>query len=203
MKRTDMKLYTWATPNGIKPLIMLEELQTEFELEPVDLGRGDQHTDAYAQINPNEKIPALVDGDVRIFESGAILLYLAEASGRFLPSAASERARALSWLMFQMGAVGPMFGQAFHFKNSAPDNTYGNTRYMAESRRLYGVLERQLSQMDYVAGDYSIADMALFPWCRQPDGFGFSTSELPGVSAWIERMHARPAVARALATKMT
>ncbi|MGF1510818.1 MAG: glutathione S-transferase family protein [Myxococcota bacterium] len=190
-----MKLYTWTTPNGFKPLILLEELGVSFELAAVNLGRGAQKSEEYTRINPNQKIPALVDEKTVVFESGAILFYLAEKFGRFLPPSYPDRGRVLSWLMFQMGGVGPMFGQANHFRDAAPDNRYARERYFSEATRLLKVMDGQLRSRPFIAGDaYTIADMALFPWTRDPTRFGQTAEERPGLFAWVERVGQRPAV---------
>ena len=196
-------LYAWGTPNGIKPLIMLEELGEKYELKRVDISKGEQKTDAYLAINPNGKIPSLVDHDAKVtlFESGAILHYLAEKYGRFLPTDAPAKARAMAWLFFQVGGVGPMFGQAGHFAKRE-DSDYAKKRYFDETARLYGVLEKRLTQATFLAGDdYSIADIATFPWVRNPSYFGLSLDAFPALSDWVHRIAERPAVQRALAVK--
>jgi GSH-dependent disulfide-bond oxidoreductase len=198
-------LYTWTTPNGYKPLLLLEELGLEYRVHPVNLGKDEQHTPEFLRINPNGKIPAIVDGagtdgQVTIFESGAILIYLAEKAGRFLPASGQARSTALSWLMFQMGGVGPMFGQLGHFLMAKEKIEYAVNRYRNETERLYGVLDTRLATVPYLAGDYGIADMATFPWARAIDRFGVPREKFPNVVRWIDEVGARPAVVKALAT---
>lgn len=194
-------LYLWTTPNGFKPLIFREELGLSWQLVPVDLGKGEQHAPAFLQVCPNGKIPAYVDGDVKLFESGAILLHLAEQHRAFLPEAGPARARALSWLFFQMSTVGPMMGQLGHFHRSKPDDAYALERFRGEVHRIFGVLEAGLSGTDYLGGDYSIADMATYPWIAGAHYAGVDVSGHPKLAAWATRMAARPAVARAMAWK--
>lgn len=198
-------VYTWSTPNGYKALIMLEETGLEYRLHPVDLGKGDQHRPEFLAINPNGKIPAIIDREghrgeaLPIFESGAILLYLAQKSGRFLPADPREHWPVVSWLMFQMGGVGPMLGQAGYFLNRSPEPVpFAVERYVAEAERLYGVVDRHLSERGFLAGDYSIADIACFPWMREPRRFGLDVADYPNVSRWLETIAARPAVRRGL-----
>jgi GSH-dependent disulfide-bond oxidoreductase len=196
-----LQVHTWTTPNGLKPLIMLEELGLPYELVWVDIGKGAQHTPAFATINPNAKIPALVDGDVTVFESGAVLIYLAERTGRFLPSAGAARAEALSWLFLQVGSVGPMFGQLGHFLLAEQKIAYAIERYRNETERLYGVLDRRLSAVEYLAGEYGIADMATFGWAAAFDRLGIARTAYPHVSRWLDQLSERPAVQRARALK--
>jgi GST-like protein len=198
-------VYTWSTPNGYKVVIMLEETGLEYRLHPVDLGKGEQHRAEFLAINPNGKIPATIDRDshggepLPIFESGAILLYLAEKSGRFLPADPHQRWPVMSWLMFQMGGVGPMLGQAGYFLNRAPEPVpFAVERYVAEAERLYGVVDRRLSDREYLAGEYSIADIACFPWMRAPQRFGLDVEDYPNVMRWLETIESRPAVQRGL-----
>lgn len=201
------RLYAWSTPNGYKPILLLEELGVPYELIPIDIGKGQQHTPEFLRVNPNGKIPALIDepGEgqpaVSIFESGAILVYLAEKTGRFLPAEGPARYQTLSWLMFQMGGVGPMLGQAGHFLRASEKIPYAIERYVNEARRLYGVLDGRLGEAEYLGGEYSIADIATFPWVRQPQYFTLSLDEFPNVKRWVEAIAARPAVVRALAAK--
>ncbi|WP_299488359.1 glutathione S-transferase N-terminal domain-containing protein, partial [Acaryochloris sp. IP29b_bin.137] len=160
-------LYTFTTPNGYKPAILLEELRLPYTIHKVHIGQGDQFKPEFVAINPNSKIPAIIDRqkDITVFESGAILIYLAEKTGKFLPSEPGDRAKVIEWLMFQMASVGPMFGQLGHFRNSAPEQLpYAIGRYEKETQRLLGVLDRQLANTPYMAGDYSIADIATYPW---------------------------------------
>lgn len=202
-----IKLYSWATPNGHKVHIMLEETGLAYEIHPVDIGAGDQFDPAFLAISPNNKIPAIVDtegpgGDpLALAESGAILFYLAEKSGRFLPGSDADRYAMLQWLMFQMGHIGPMLGQAHHFRGYAPIRiSYAIERYTQEARRLYGVLDERLGKTEYVAGsDYSIADMAIFPWLRSHRNQGIDLAAFPNVRRWFDVIAERPAVVRGLA----
>jgi GST-like protein len=197
-------VYSWATPNGHKVHIMLEECGLEYRVHPVDIGAGDQFKPEFLAISPNNKIPAITDHDgpggtpLSLFESGAILLYLAEKTGRFLPGEAHARYTTLQWLMFQMGGVGPMLGQTHHFRNYAPEKIeYAINRYTNETRRLYGVMERRLEQSAFLAGDsYTIADIATFPWTRSWQNQGIELSAFPHVQKWHETIAARPAVQR-------
>jgi len=207
MKWGDMlDLYTWATPNGHKVHIMLEELGVDYNVIPIDIGAGDQFKPEFLKISPNNKMPALVDPDgpdgepISLFESGAILFYLAEKTGKFMPSDPRGRYEVMKWLMFQMGGVGPMLGQAHHFRVYAPEKIeYGIERYTSEAKRLYGVLERRLAESTYLAGDdYTIADMATFPWIRNPDRKGVDMADYPNVNRWFEDIASRPAVKRGL-----
>jgi GST-like protein len=197
-----LEIFAWGTPNGRKPLLLLEELGVEYKLTQVPLD-GPQKEPWFLKINPNGRIPAMVDHDeeITIFESGAMMIYIAEKYGQFLPESGADRAATLSWLMFQMGGIGPMFGQFYHFKYSAPEKLpYAIERYQTESQRLYGVMELQLSQTPYLAGDtYTIADMITYPWAYRPDAFELDTAAHPGVMRWIETMGARPAVQKAMA----
>jgi GSH-dependent disulfide-bond oxidoreductase len=196
-------LHTAATPNGKKISIALEELELPYRVIAHKLGQGELATHEYARVNPNQKIPAIVDhdGDVRVFESGAILIYLAEKAGRLLAPSGAARAEALGWLMFQMSAVGPIFGQLNHFMGAAPEKLpYAIERFRSETMRILGVLERQLAEREHLAGDYSIADIATFPWVdaamtRLGDAL---RPGLPSLSAWHARVAARPAVARGM-----
>jgi GST-like protein len=196
-------LYSWPTPNGHKIHIMLEETGLPYKVHGIDIGAGAQFDPAFLKISPNNRIPAIVDSDgpggkpISVFESGAILIYLAEKTGKFMPKDARARYAVLEWLMFQMGGIGPMFGQANHFRAYAPEKIpYAIDRYTNEAKRLYGVLDRRLANHDYVAGDYSIADMAIFPWMRYGDRRGVNVDEFPNVKRWFEAINARPAVQR-------
>jgi GST-like protein len=199
-------LYSWTTPNGYKVHIMLEETGLAYESHPVNIGEGDQFKPAFLKISPNNKIPAIVDQDgpgkqpLSIFESGAILLYLAEKTGRFIPKGASARAEMLSWLFFQVGHVGPMLGQIHHFRSYAPDKIqYAIERYTNEGNRLYAVMDKRLSEVPYFAGeDYSIADIAIWPWLRGFEKEGIAMDEYPHVKAWFDTIGERPAVKRGL-----
>jgi GST-like protein len=199
-------LYTWTTPNGRKPAIMLEECGLEYSVHPVNIRNGDQFKPEYVKICPNSKIPAIVDrdADVSIFESGAILVHLAEKTGKLLPSKDPGRAKVLEWLFWQMANVGPMFGQAGHFNNAAPEKIpYAIERYVGESARLIKLLDNQLAQTEYMAGAYSIADIATYPWLvvgfpaikgAKPDVVG----EGANVARWIAAVGARPAVKKGM-----
>jgi GST-like protein len=197
--------YSWPTPNGHKIHIMLEETGLPYKVHGIDIGAGAQFDPAFLKISPNNKIPAIVDRDgpggkpISIFESGAILIYLAEKTGTFMPKEARARYQVLEWLMFQMGSIGPMFGQANHFRAYAPEKiAYAVDRYTNEAKRLYGVMDRRLKDHDYVAGEYSIADIAIFPWMRYGDRRGVDVKEFPNVMRWFEAINARPAVQRGL-----
>lgn len=192
-------LYTYTTPNGRKPAILLEELEIPYTLHKIDISKGDQFAPEFIAINPNSKIPAIIDREtgITVFESGAILIYLAEKAGKLLPTAPTDRAKVMEWLMFQMASVGPMFGQLGHFRNAAPEPVpYAIARYDKETRRLLGVLDRQLANHAYIAGDYSIADIATFPWVAavKTPYLDIALDEFPHVQRWIEDMKARPAV---------
>jgi GST-like protein len=199
-----LQLHTWGTPNGYKPLILLHELAEDFELFPVNLRENAQKSPEYLKINPNGKIPALVDttAKVTLFESGAILWYLASKYGQFLPVDGQPRASAMSWLFFQVGGVGPMCGQAYHFRNLKEPLPYATERFTSEVKRLFGVLEGRLKVCPYLAGEeYSIADMAMWPWLRTPENFGVSWAEFPSTRAWFDRVGERAAVKKAIATE--
>ncbi|MEM1172886.1 MAG: glutathione S-transferase N-terminal domain-containing protein [Cyanobacteria bacterium P01_H01_bin.35] len=201
-----LDLYYWPTPNGWKVSIMLEETETPYNLIPVNIMAGDQFQPEFLKISPNNKMPAIFDpkspdgNPISIFESGAILLYLAEKTGRFLPENLQERYTTIQWLMFQMGGVGPMLGQAHHFRQYAPEKIpYGIERYTNEASRLYRVLDKQLSQVEYVAGDYSIADMAIYPWIVPHEKQGQNLADFPHLKRWFETVSQRPGVTRGLA----
>ncbi|MFO1195820.1 MAG: glutathione S-transferase N-terminal domain-containing protein [Burkholderiaceae bacterium] len=199
-------LYTWPTPNGHKVHIMLEECRLPYAVHPVDIGAGEQFAPGFLAISPNNRIPALRDTDgpdgepITLFESGAILLYLAGKTGRFMPASVRGKYEVLQWLMFQMASVGPMFGQAGHFRRYAPAPVpYAIERYTNEARRLYGVVDRRLAKTRFIAGArYSIADMAIFPWTRAPERQGVDPAEFPSWRRWFDEIDARPAVRRAL-----
>jgi GST-like protein len=199
-------LYTWSTPNGRKVSILLEELGLEYTTHAINIGKGEQFTDAFVQLNPNSKIPAIVDHDgpdgtaFSLFESGAILFYLAEKHGRFLPSDGRQRYKTMQWLMFQMGGPGPMFGQVHHFLRSAPAPVpYAIERYSKETRRLYGVLDRHLAKNTFLAEDYSIADIATYPWVARFDWHKVDLGDFPNVMRWFDLIGAREAVQRGMA----
>ncbi len=195
-------LYTWTTQNGRKVSIMLEELGLEYRVHPIDIGAGEQHAPEFVAISPNSKIPAIVDHEapdgepLTMFESGAILIYLAEKCGRLLPTAFRPRLETLQWLMFQMGNVGPFFGQAHHFRRFAPERVpYAIERYTKETRRLYGVMDKHLTTAEYLAaGEYTIADVATFPWAARHPWQGVDLAEFPNVKRWYDAIWERPAV---------
>ncbi len=194
-------LYTFSTPNGRKISIALEELELEYEVHKIDITKGEQFTPEYVAINPNSKIPAIVDReeDITVFESGAILIYLAEKTNRLLPNDTKQRFQVLEWLMFQMGSVGPMFGQYNHFNRFAPEKiSYAIARYQKETLRLYGVLDQQLKGKDYICEDYSIADIATFPWVAAYEFMGLTLDQYPNLKQWVEKMSQRPAVQRGM-----
>lgn len=201
-----IELYTWPTPNGHKVHIMLEECGLPYAVHPVDISAGDQFKPAFLAISPNNKMPAIVDPDgpdgkpISLFESGAILLYLAGKTGRFLPKSVRGKYEALQWLMFQMGGVGPMLGQAHHFRIYAPEKiAYAVDRYTNEANRLYGVMDKQLATNDYIAGrEYTVADMAIWPWLRSWQNQGVEMDAYPNVKAWFEAIGNRPAVQRGI-----
>ena len=195
-------VYSWPTPNGHKVHIMLEELGLEYKVIPIDIGAGDQFTHDFLAISPNNKIPAIIDHDgpdgkpLALFESGAILFYLAEKTGKFLPLDPAGRYTTMQWLMFQMGGIGPMLGQAHHFRIYAPEKIeYAVNRYSNEAKRLYGVMDKQLGVTRFLAGnEYSIADIATFPWTRSWKNQGIELDEFPNVKRWFDEIAARPAV---------
>jgi GST-like protein len=191
-------LYTWPTPNGHKVHIMLEELGLPYRVIPVNIGKGEQFAEHFLKITPNHRIPAMVDGETMIFESAAIMMYLAEKTGSsLLPASGAARYACLQWLMFQMGGVGPMFGQYNHFAAYAPEKIpYAITRYANEVQRLHRVLEKRLSEAEFLAGEYSVADIATFPWVRNPDRRGINLDDYPAVKRWHDAIAARPAVQR-------
>jgi GSH-dependent disulfide-bond oxidoreductase len=190
-----IKLYTAATPNGWKISIALEEMGLPYEVRVIDFASQEQKTDWYTKLNPNGRIPTLEDDDFVLFESGAILIYLAEKTGKFLPRDVHGRSRVLQWLMFQMSGIGPMMGQANVFLRYFPEKIQpAIDRYQREVTRLFGVLDRQLAGHEYVAGEYSIADMALWPWVSGYEWSGVSVAEFPSVQRWLALVGARPAV---------
>jgi GST-like protein len=199
-------VYSWATPNGHKIHIMLEETGLEYKAIPIDIGNGDQFTSDFLAISPNNKIPAIVDSDgpdgepLALFESGAILFYLAEKTGKFLPADHVGRYTTMQWLMFQMGGIGPMLGQAHHFRIYAPEQIeYAVNRYSNEARRLYNVMDKRLGVTQFLAGnEYSIADIATFPWTRSWKNQGIELDEFPNVKRWFDVISSRPAVMRGL-----
>lgn len=195
-------LYTSATPNGWKASILLEELGVPYTVHPISLSKGDQKTPAFLKINPNGRIPAIVDreaGDFAVFESGAIMIYLAEKYGQFLPSDPKGRSLAIQWLMFQMGGIGPMQGQANVFFRYAPEKIpYAIDRYQTETKRLYRVLESRLAEHEYLAGDYSVADIANWSWVSLHFWAGVGVEDLPHLQRWMKAVSSRPAVQRGI-----
>lgn len=198
-------LYYWGTPNGLKIKIALEEMGLDYQIFPINILENDQFQADFLRISPNNKIPAIVDQQgprgeaISIFESGAILQYLGRKTGQFYPQDEQHRVEVEQWLMWQMGGLGPMLGQNHHFSQFAPEKIpYAIERYQAETKRLYGVLDRQLIGQDYVAGDYSIADMAIFPWLMRYEWQGIKLDEFPNVQKYMERLQQRPAVHKAL-----
>jgi len=199
-------LYTWGTPNGRKVSIMLEECALPYRVKTIDITQGEQLDPEFVAINPNSKIPAIVDSDgpdgkpITLFESGANLLYLAGKTGRLLPTSDRGKYEALQWLMFQMGGVGPMFGQTHHFLRFAPEPLpYAIKRYSTETARLYGVLDQRLGEVAYLADEYSIADMATYPWVARHEWQKIDLADYPNVRRWHEAIGARPAVQRGMA----
>ena len=192
-------LYTWTTPNGRKVSILLEELGVDYETHSINIGQDDQFSPEFLAISPNNKIPAIVDNDnsLSLMESGAILLYLADKHGRFVPSEGDARWRVIEWLMWQMGGPGPMLGQVHHFLKFNPGKApYAEQRYSNEGRRLYGVLDRRLEGRDFIVDDYSIADMAVWPWISRFEWQQIDMNEFPNVRDWYVRIAERPAVQR-------
>ena len=204
MSQAPIDVYSWPTPNGHKIHIMLEECGLPYRAHPVNIGKGDQFEPGFLEISPNNKIPAITDPEgpdckpISLFESGAILVYLAGKTGRFMPESDRGKYEVLQWLMFQMGGVGPMLGQAHHFRLYAPEKIpYAIDRYTNEARRLYGVIDKQLSRHAFIAGDsYSIADIAIFPWLRNWEGQGIVLTDFPHLKTWFEGIADRPAVQR-------
>jgi GST-like protein len=200
-----LDLYYWPTPNGWKITIFLEEAGLDYQVRPVNIGKGEQFQHDFLGISPNNKIPALVDSDgpegrpIALFESGAILLYLADKTGRFLPAEPRPRYQVLQWVMFQVGHVGPMLGQAHHFRMYAEEKLqYAIDRYTNEAKRLYTVLDGQLSGNEFVAGEYSIADMMIFPWLVPYKRQGIELEDFPHVRRWFDAMKERPGVRRGI-----
>jgi GSH-dependent disulfide-bond oxidoreductase len=200
-----IELYTWSTPNGRKVSIMLEELELPYRVHAINIGRGDQFKPEFVSINPNSKIPAIVDptgpdgAPIPLMESGAILLYLADKTAKLVPTSARGKYAALQWLMFQMGGVGPMFGQVHHFLRAAKEAVpYAIERYTNETRRLYGVLDARLKDHEYLADDYSIADIATYPWVARYEWHKTQLEDFPSVKRWFDLLSARPAVQRGM-----
>ncbi|MFT3962979.1 glutathione binding-like protein [Propionivibrio sp.] len=202
-----LSLYYWTTPNGHKITIFLEEAQLPYEIIPVNISKGEQFDPGFLRISPNNRIPALVDhapadggAPVPVFESGAILLYLAEKTGRFIPSDARGRTDVMQWLFWQMAGLGPMAGQNHHFAHYAPEKIpYAIDRYLKETNRLYGVLDKRLAGREYIAGEYSIADMASYPWIVLWQRQQQNLDDFPNLKRWFERIQSRPAVVKAYA----
>jgi GSH-dependent disulfide-bond oxidoreductase len=200
-------LYYWTTPNGHKVTMFLEETGIPYRIVPVNIGKGEQFEPEFLRISPNNRIPAMVDHEppgggspLSLFESGAILLYVAEKTGRFIPSDVRGRAEVLQWLFWQMGGLGPMAGQNGHFNIYAPETVpYAIDRYTKETNRLYGVLNKRLADREFVAGEYSIADMASYPWIVPHKAHGQDLDEFPHLKRWFETIRARPATERAYA----
>jgi GST-like protein len=192
-------LYTWTTPNGRKVSIALEELGLPYKSRPIDISKDEQFAPAFLKISPNNRIPAIVDNDngLSLFESGAILIYLADKTGKLLPKQGEDRYRVIEWLMWQMGGPGPMLGQVHHFvKYNKGKSAYAEERYSKEAQRLYGVLDRRLEGRDFVAGDYSIADIAIWPWISRFEWQEIDLAKFPNVKRWYTTIAARPAVQR-------
>jgi GSH-dependent disulfide-bond oxidoreductase len=204
-------LYYWTTPNGHKITIFLEETGLPYSIKPVDIGKGDQFKSEFLEISPNNRIPAIVDNDptgggkpISIFESGAILQYLAEKTGKFLPADLRGRTEVMQWLFWQMGNLGPMLGQNHHFRSYIAEKIpYAINRYVKETERLYGVLDERLADRDFVAGEYSIADMACYPWIVLHERQGQNLDDFPNLKRWFERIQRREAVQRAYALAKT
>ena len=203
-------LYTWTTPNGRKVSIMLEEVGLPYRVHAINIGKDDQFKPEYIKINPNSKIPSIVDPDgpggkpISMMESGAILIYLARKTGKLLPKDARIEYEALQWLMFQMGGVGPMFGQTHHFLRAANEQVpYAIERYSKETKRLYGVLNERLKGSDYLAGEYSIADIATYPWVARHEWHRVDLTQFPSVKRWYDAVGARPAVAKGMSVPQT
>jgi GST-like protein len=199
-------VYFWMTPNGYKVTIALEELGMPYNVIPINIGKGDQFKPEFLKVSPNNKIPAIVDHDgpggksISLFESGAILIYLAEKSGKLMPKEPRGRYNVLEWLMFQMASVGPMLGQAHHFRRYAPDQIqYAIDRYTNEAKRIYNVIDKRLAEVPYLAGDYSIADIATYPWLRPHKWQGQELENFPHLKRWYDELEKRPAVQRGCA----
>jgi len=203
-------IYNWPTSNGRKINIMVEELGVEYKIHPIAIGKDQQFTPEFTRLNPNQKIPAVVDQDgpggkpYTLFESGAILMYMAEKHGKFMPRDMAGKYQTVQWLMFQMGGVGPNFGQAHHFRCAAKEQVpYAIKRFTEETRRLWGVMDGRFARNEWIAGaDYSIADIAIFPWTMRYEWQGVALDEFPNARRWYEAMEARPGVQRGLAAQV-
>ena len=199
-----IQLYTWGTPNGKKASIMLEEIGMPYEVHPINIGQGDQFKSEYLAINPNNKIPSIIDPDgpggkpFTLFESGAILMYLAEKSGKLWPADVRQRYTVIQWLMFQMGGVGPMFGQANYFYRLEEKIPFAIERFHKEALRLYGVLEKALGKNEFLSGEYSIADIATYPWVWRHEIHHVRLEDFPSVKRWYDSISDRPAVKRGM-----
>lgn len=200
-------LYTWATPNGRKASVMLEEVGLPYKEHAINISKGEQFQDHFLEISPNNRIPAIIDPDgpdgkpISVFETGAILIYLGEKTGKLIPTDARKRIAMLEWLMWQMGGFGPMLGQAHHFLGMKEPNEYGAERYVKESHRLYGVLDRRLAKNEYVAGDeYTIADISILPWSHRHPRHKVDLDEFPNVKRWYDTLWERPAVQKGMPT---
>ncbi|MBN3764057.1 glutathione binding-like protein [Burkholderia sp. Ac-20365] len=199
---TDIDFYYWPTPNGQKVAIFLEESGVTYQVHPVDIGKGMQFTSDFEKISPNNRMPAIVDRqlDASVFESGAILLHLAEKTGQFIPSTPKDRIEVLQWLFWQVGGLGPILGQTVFFRTYASEQLpLAIDRFTKEAKRLYGVLNKRLDDREYIAGEYSIADMAIYPWAAQHAAQGIAMDDFPNVARWLARVAERPAVKRAYA----
>ncbi len=200
-----IELYTWGTPNGRKVSVMLEECALAYNVHKINIGKDEQFAPEFLKLNPNGKIPAIVDSDgpdgkpISLMESGAILLYLASKTGQLLPADARSRWAVTEWLMFQMASVGPMFGQCHHFLRAAKEQIpYGIERYTREKDRLYAVLDKRLGEQAFLAGDYSIADIATYPWVSRHEWHKTDLAQYPNVKRWFDQISARPAVQRGM-----
>jgi GST-like protein len=198
-------LYTWTTPNGRKVSIMLEELALPYRVHPVNIGQGEQFKAEYVKINPNSKIPSIVDAEgpdgepITMMESGAILIYLAGKTGKLMPASVRDRTVALQWLMFQMGGVGPIFGQVHHYLRAAKEQVpYAIERYTKEARRLYGVLNERFKDREFLADSYSVADIATYPWVARYEWHKTDLNDFPHVKRWFDAISARPAVQKGM-----
>lgn len=204
-----IEVYFWPTPNGFKITVMLEECGLPYIIKPVNIGRGDQFKPEFLAISPNNRMPAIVDPNgpggkpISIFESGAILQYLGRKTGKFYPADERKRTEVEAWLFWQMSGVGPMAGQAHHFRQYAPEKIpYAVDRYTKEVGRLYGIIDKRVAKRDFLAGDFSIADMATYPWAKLWERQGQDLKSLPNFARWLERVKARPGVARGMAVRV-
>ena len=203
-------IYNWPTSNGRKINIAVEELEVEYKIHPIAIGKGEQFSAKFTDLNPNQKIPAVIDRDgpdgkpYTMFESGAILMYLAEKHGKLMPTDKTRRYEVIQWLMFQMGGVGPNLGQTHHFRRAAPEKVpYAIERFTNETRRLWGVMDKRLDDRDWLAAEeFSIADIAVFPWAMRHEWQGISLDEFPNMKRWYETIEARPGVKRGLAAQV-